>query len=74
LFRDQWIQYRTLLEEQHERLVEAFMNDRRAISHAKPRSDGRWTMVQRAFWQAIHDGYHTGQINMIKAMYRRANK
>jgi hypothetical protein len=73
LSRDQWIQYRTLLDEEHERLVEAIMNYRRVIAHAKPRSDGRWTTVQRTFWQAIHDGYHTGQINMIKAMYRRAN-
>ncbi len=72
LTAEQWSEYRSLLEDQHEQLCEAIANCRRVLSHAKPREDGHWTSLQRVFWLAIHDGYHTGQINLIKAMYRRA--
>jgi hypothetical protein len=74
LSREQWKEYRALLAEQHEQLVETIANVSTVLSHAKPGRGGRWTTVQRTYWLAIHDGYHTGQINLIKAMYRRAKK
>ena len=74
LSREKWNEYRGLLEDQHEQLISAIANSRGVLSHTKPRGDGKWTIFQRAFWLAIHDGYHTGQINMIKAMYRRAHR
>ena len=69
----QWSEYRALLEDEHQQLCDAIRSARRTLSYAKPRRDGQWTSLQRIFWLAIHDGYHTGQINLIKAMYRRAH-
>ena len=73
LSRELWQDYRSLLADQHDQLVETLQDSKTKLSHAKP-SSGRWTTVQRSYWLAIHDGYHTGQINLIKAMYRRAKK
>ncbi len=71
---DQWTDYRALLDDQHEQLSAAIAAARGNLSRRQPVQDGRWTRLQRVFWLAIHDGYHTGQINLIKAMYRRAKK
>ena len=67
-----WKALLELLEQQHEQLCQAIGESSKSISYARSRADGQWTMRQRVFWLAIHDGYHTGQINLIKAMYRRA--
>ena len=42
------------------------------LGFVRPTRDGQWNSLQRTWWLAIHDGYHTGQINLIKAMYRRS--
>ena len=68
-----WSEYKQLLEDEHRQLCDAIRSARWTLSHVKPRPDGEWTSLQRIFWLAIHDGYHTGQINLIKAMYRRAH-
>ena len=70
--QQQWSDYLSLLEDEHEQLCEAIRSATRSLSKSTARPDGRWTLVQRIYWQAIHDGYHTGQINLLKAMYRRA--
>ena len=72
--REQWSEYLALLESEHEQLVEAIQSATQTLSRSKSRRNGQWTNVQRVYWLAIHDGYHTGQINMIKAMYRRSKK
>lgn len=71
--RSQWSEYLMLLEDEHQQLCDAIRSARRRLSYANPRPDGKWSSLQRIFWLAIHDGYHTGQINLIKAMYRRAH-
>ena len=68
-----WKDYLQLLDQQHERLREAIRATKLSLDFRRPHQDGQWTSVQRTFWLAIHDGYHTGQINLIKAMYRRAH-
>ena len=69
---NQWSEYQALLENEHEQLCHTIKDLRRKLSNVRRRGDGQWSSVQRIFWLAIHDGYHTGQINLIKAMYRRA--
>lgn len=69
--REKWLDYRALLEREHEQLCEAIGSLKKSLNHKRPVLDGSWTTVQRVFWLAIHDGYHTGQINLLKAMYRR---
>ncbi len=71
LTKERWSEYVNLLQDEHEQLCAAVTETRRTLSHARPRADGHWTSLQRVFWLAIHDGYHTGQINLLKAMYRR---
>jgi hypothetical protein len=70
---EKWTEYLVLLDDQHRQLCEAIAQTRQTLSHGKPIPDGQWTIIQRTFWLAIHDGYHTGQVNLIKAMYRRAH-
>jgi len=70
--RPQWSEYVAMLENEHEQLCDKIRTSPRKLTNAKPRDGGKWSSVQRIFWLAIHDGYHTGQINLIKAMYRRA--
>jgi len=74
LTKDLWLEYREMLEYQHQQLAGAIESTRRKLSHGKARRVGKWTSVQQIYWLAIHDGYHTGQINLIKAMYRSAKK
>jgi hypothetical protein len=68
-----WSGYLELLKSEHELLCAAVGGNRSRLDHRRPRQDGQWTSIQRIFWLAIHDGYHTGQVNLIKAMYRRAH-
>lgn len=72
LTREKWSEYLALLETEHEKLVDAIQNSAKPLSHLKPLRFTKWSTVQTTYWLAIHDGYHTGQINMIKAMYRRS--
>ena len=74
LTRAQWCEYRELLDDQHKQLCTAIQQTPRRLGFVRPSQDGQWTSLQRTFWLAIHDGYHTGQINLLKAMYRRARK
>ena len=69
-----WSEYLALLETEHQQLCEAIESAKQSLSHSTSRRNGRWTTVQQTYWLAIHDGYHTGQINLIKAMYRRSRK
>lgn len=72
LSKQQWQEYRVLLEQQHDQLVETLKQLPKPLSDRKTKADGAWSKLQRTYWLAIHDGYHTGQINMLKAMFRRA--
>jgi len=48
---------------------------RRAIIRLGPaaldRRLGRWTAIQNAYGVATHDLYHTGQIQLLRRLYRR---
>jgi uncharacterized damage-inducible protein DinB len=71
---EDWSGYVALLEREHEHLRDALQQTQLTLDFRRPVKDGKWTLVQHAFWLAIHDGYHTGQINLLKAMYRRAHR
>lgn len=71
---ERWREYKNLLADQHEALVAAIKSFRPSEEDYSQPQDKKWTATQKIFWLAIHDGYHTGQINQLKAMYRRAHK
>ena len=73
LTESHWREFRELLEERHEALAAA-IRSAKPKEPAKPDPKDKWTITQKIYWLAIHDGYHTGQINMLKAMYRRAHR
>lgn len=69
----QWSEYRDILEDEHEQLCAAIGSLPRKLEFTRPGPGSRWSNIQRIYWLAIHDGYHTGQVNLLKAMYRRAH-
>ena len=61
------------------RLLEAEHRALRAVVEAMPaaaleRRAGRWRHVEQIHGVAAHDGYHTGQIQLIKRLATRAKR
>ncbi len=60
----------TLLEQQHRKLREAVKRLPAPRLH-KTSSGSRHTIAKQTYGIAAHDLYHTGQIQLIKVLYRR---
>ena len=73
LAKQRWNECRALLDEEHQALVNAITGYAKKLNYSG-RSEVSRDLTRRIFGLAIHDAYHTGQINMIKAMYRRQKK
>jgi hypothetical protein len=65
---DAWKSLLDLLDQQHARLCEAIREypSRLALNHAAGQK-----AVRKIFGLAIHDAYHTGQVHLIKKMWKR---
>lgn len=65
-----WLQDVKLLDSMHRKLREvvAGLNPRK-LSSLSPKK--RWTLGQTIFGVALHDTYHTGQIQLLKRMMKR---
>jgi hypothetical protein len=70
LSREQWTEYRELLDEQHRLLCQAIEKSPRNWRYLSP---GDQPIVRKIFGLAIHDAYHTGQIHMLKKLWKRSN-
>lgn len=66
---ESWAEVLALLDREHDALCGAIEHGSEALEFAAP--DGR-ERVRKTFGLAIHDAYHTGQVNLIKAMHARA--
>ena len=67
----QWTQYLELLDDQHRQLCEAISQSpltmRLSPAACRP-------VVRKIFGLAIHDAYHTGQVQLIKKLWKRSQK
>lgn len=65
-----WRADRALLSAEHQGLVAALSRlDPRQL-HRRPPSAKRWTWGEMAIGILAHDAYHTGQIQLLKRLYR----
>lgn len=71
LTRPIWSDYLRLLGQQHVDLVEAINGAPKALRFG---SASAQPVVRKIFGLAIHDAYHTGQIQLIKKLYIRTRK
>jgi hypothetical protein len=58
-----------LLREEHERLVQAAGSVDLALLTRRPPTSRRWTYGQLMVGIAMHDAYHTGQIQLLKRLW-----
>jgi uncharacterized damage-inducible protein DinB len=65
----EWKQVRALLEDEHRRLVEAAARVSPAALSRKPSGSSR-TIANLLYGVASHDVYHTGQIQLLKRLWR----
>jgi hypothetical protein len=63
-----WKRAVALLDDEHERLCEAIASARAGLRYA---SRNRREHARQLFGVAMHDAYHTGQVNLIKSMHKR---
>lgn len=66
----QWAGDVALLKAEHARLVEAAAGVPPAQLGRRPPSSRRWTYGDLIVGIALHDAYHTGQIQLMKRLYR----
>ena len=59
-----------LLRAEHERLVEAVSAAEPALLARRPPGSKRWTYGELMVGIAMHDAYHTGQIQLLKRLWR----
>ncbi|HXG37663.1 MAG TPA: DinB family protein [Bacteroidota bacterium] len=65
-----WRQDVKLLDSMHRKLREVVAGlDPRKLSSLSPKK--QWTLAQTIFGVALHDTYHTGQIQLLKRMMKR---
>jgi hypothetical protein len=69
-YAEDWAGVLAFLDREHAGLCDAIENLPEPVDFAEPRSREQ---VRKLFGLAIHDAYHTGQVNLIKAMYARAH-
>jgi uncharacterized damage-inducible protein DinB len=65
----EWRQVRGLLEEEHRKLVRAAARVSEAALSKKPAGSSR-TIANLLYGVASHDVYHTGQIQLLKRLWR----
>jgi uncharacterized damage-inducible protein DinB len=66
----QWAEDVALLKAEHARLVEAAAAITPGQLRRRPPSSRRWTYGDLIVGIALHDAYHTGQIQLVKRLYR----
>lgn len=59
-----------LLRAEHERLVQAASALDPALLSRRPPTSRRWTYGELVVGIAMHDAYHTGQIQLLKRLWR----
>ena len=59
-----------LLRVEHQRLVEAASAVRPALLSRHPPGSRRWTYGELLVGIAMHDAYHTGQIQLLKRLWQ----
>ncbi len=65
-----WAADVALLREEHERLVRAAGAVNPALLFRRPPSSRRWTYGELIVGIAMHDAYHTGQVQLVKRLWR----
>ena len=65
-----WLEDVALLKLEHARLVEAVAALPAGRLGRRPPSSRRWTYGDLVSGIAVHDAYHTGQIQLMKRLYR----
>jgi uncharacterized damage-inducible protein DinB len=65
-----WVEDVALLKAEHTRLVEAAAEVEPERLGRRPPSSRRWTYGDLIVGIALHDSYHTGQIQLVKRLYR----
>jgi uncharacterized damage-inducible protein DinB len=70
----QWKEDCQLLRDQHEQLVEAIGSLDPARLDQKISVDAKWTYADLLMGILTHDMYHTGQLVMMKRLYKSLNK
>jgi DinB superfamily len=64
-----WAADLTVLREEHERLVEAVRGVHPGRLGRRPQGSTRWTYGELLVGIAMHDAYHTGQIQLLKRLW-----
>jgi hypothetical protein len=67
---DRWRELVAVLDDEHRKLCGAIRRSERDLQYGT--SAGR-EIVRKLFGVAMHDAYHTGQVHLIQAQYKRAN-
>jgi hypothetical protein len=65
-----WADDIALLREEHERLVRAASTVEPAVLGRRPPASKRWTYGELIVGIAMHDAYHTGQIQLVKRLWQ----
>jgi uncharacterized damage-inducible protein DinB len=65
-----WAADRRVLEQEHRLLLEAMARVPAAHLGRRPRGARKWTFGELLTGIALHDAYHTGQIQLLKRMWR----
>ena len=65
-----WAEDIALLREEHERLVRAASAVDPAVLARRPPGSRRWTYGELIIGIAMHDAYHTGQIQLVKRLWQ----
>ena len=67
--RQAWTADVALLRAEHERLVEAVREVDLGVLGRRPPGSKRWTYGELLVGIAMHDAYHTGQIQLLKRLW-----
>jgi hypothetical protein len=65
-----WAADLALLREEHDRLVAVASRVSPSLLNRRPPTSRRWTYGQLLMGIAMHDAYHTGQIQLLKRLWR----
>jgi uncharacterized damage-inducible protein DinB len=65
-----WAADLALLREEHQRLVDAASAVQPALLRRRPPMSKRWTYGELIMGIALHDAYHTGQIQLMKRLWQ----
>jgi uncharacterized damage-inducible protein DinB len=65
-----WAADLALLREEHDRLVAAARKVSPSLLTRRPPTSRRWTYGELLMGIALHDAYHTGQIQLLKRLWR----